>query len=438
VTYWAHTAIIDGRAESSVRISHDAGRITAVEVGAAKAASDIELGTVMPGIANAHSHAFHRVLRGRTHDDGGDFWQWRDSMYAVAAALDPARYRDLAAAVFAEMLVSGYTAVGEFHYVHHRPDGEPYPDHAMELAVADAAAAVGIRLTLLDTCYLTGGIGAELDERQLRFSDRDVRAWIDRWFALRAAIGDRPGVTLGAAIHSVRAVSREDIAVIVAALPVDVPLHVHLSEQPQENADSIAAYGITPTEVLAEAGALTRRLTVVHATHLTDRDIELIGSAGSTVAMCPTTEADLGDGIGPGRRLVDAGAAIVLGSDQNAVVDPFLEARGLEAGERLGSGERGRFTPAALFSALSGYASLGLDGGIAVGALCDLVEIDTASVRTVGARREQLPLVATASDVLRVIVGARTLATNGRLSTPTGDDPAELLAAAIEHLESPA
>jgi formiminoglutamate deiminase len=442
VTFWCAQAVIEGLPVNAVRV-HAApdGTIARVEIGVPAIADDTLLGTVLPGMGDAHSHAFHRALRGRTHADGGDFWRWRESMYAAASALDPDLYYELASAVFAEMLVSGWTAVGEFHYVHHRQDGRPYPDaHAMELAVAAAARDTGIRLTLLDTCYLRGGAHRPLSDLQRGFGDGSAAGWLRRWTSLQDALGDTvhsPAVTLGAALHSVRAVPRDAMETILAELPATVPLHIHLSEQPQENAECLAEYGLTPTGLLHELGALTPRLSVVHATHLTDADIDLLGSAGVTAVFCPTTEADLGDGIGPARRLADAGARIALGSDQNAVVDPFLEARALEAGERLSSGLRGRFSPSELTEALTGggYASLGLAaGGLRVGAWLDLVELDAASVRTVGATTGQLPLVATASDVRRVIVGGRVVASDGLLVSP-GADPALLLAAALQRLD---
>ncbi len=420
--YWCETLLLDGEPTAGVRVEvGEDGRIVDLTPGCAPRPRDVRLGTVLPGMANAHSHAFHRALRGRTHADGGDFWQWREAMYLAASRLNPDRYYALARAVFAEMLVSGWTAVGEFHYVHHRPDGSRYPrEHAMELALAAAAREVGIRLVLLDTLYLTGGIGRPLAPEQRAFDDGSAAGWLERWRSLRNALGTDPDarVTLGAAIHSVRAVPTAAMREVLAGLPSAAPLHIHLSEQPQENADCLAEYGLTPTGVLADLGALSPRLSVVHATHLTDADIALIGSAGATVVMCPTTEADLGDGIGPARRLADAGARIALGSDQNAVVDPLLEMRGLEAGERLASGERGRFDPAALLAAASGsgYASLGLgDAGLRPGALCDLVEVSMESVRTVGSAPAQLPLTATASDVLRVIVHGVIVADSGRL-----------------------
>ncbi|QKJ21270.1 formimidoylglutamate deiminase [Microbacterium hominis] len=437
------TALVDGVAVDGVRLQIGAaGRIERVERDAAAQPGDLRLGLVIPGAGNAHSHAFHRVLRGRTHDDCGDFWRWREQMYAAAGRLDPEAYHRLALGVFGEMLAAGWTAVGEFHYVHHRPDGTPYaPAHAMELALAAAADSVGIRLTLLDTCYLAGGIGQPLTAAQRRFGDGTAARWLARWHALRDALPE--SVMLGAAIHSVRAVPPDAIAEIVRGLPGDVPLHVHLSEQPQENDDCLRAHGLTPTGVLARAGALSSRLSAVHATHLTDDDVRMLGDAGVTVVMCPTTEADLGDGVGPARRLADAGARIALGSDQNAVVDPLLEARGLEAGERLASGRRGRFSPAELTTALTvdGYATLGRAGGIRVGGAADLVEIDRASVRTTGADPAQIVLAATAADVARVVVGGVVRAERGILAPSAAgkraEDPARLLADALTDFARP-
>ncbi|KJQ55261.1 formimidoylglutamate deiminase [Microbacterium sp. SA39] len=447
---WASTAIINGRAIARVRFtSDDGGRIASVEHDVDARADDRVLGTVVPGMANAHSHAFHRLLRGRTHADGGDFWQWREAMYAAAASLDPVLYRRVARAVFGEMLVSGWTAVGEFHYVHHQADGIPYPTrHAMELAVSDAAVDVGIRLTLLDTAYLASGIGpaggpaTPLLPEQVAFGDGNAEGWLARWHALRDTLAATHGstglVTLGAALHSVRAVPIDAMRTILASLPADVPLHLHLSEQPQENVDTLAATGNTPTALIAALGALEERLSLVHATHLTDADIEAIGRARATIVMCPTTEADLGDGIGPARRLADAGARIAVGSDQNAVIDPFLELRGLEAGERLASGRRGRFTPTELLTAgtAAGYESLGLGRHtLAVGDPLDLVEVNTTSLRTTGSDPAQLALTATSSDVERVVVGGRVVAERGRL-TGRSARPETLLAEAIVALGS--
>ncbi|GAA3693494.1 formimidoylglutamate deiminase [Arthrobacter ginkgonis] len=427
----------------------------------------------VPGPVNAHSHAFHRILRGRTHEGeaggAGTFWTWRDQMYAAAQRLDPAGYEQLATAVFAEMVVSGWTAVGEFHYLHHGPDGVPYgaagsaagnwSGHAMERALARAAKAAGIRLVLLDTCYLRGGLDASgaplpLNPTQARFTDGDAAGWLERLASLRAALDEENGVgegsgkglvSLGAAIHSVRAVGEEDLAAIAAGLD-DVlgpgvsgdgaPLHVHLSEQPAENAACLAATGTTPTGLLARHGLLSPRLSAVHATHLTGEDIAALGAARATVVMCPTTEADLADGIGPARELADAGAVIALGSDQHAVVDPYLEMRALEHGERLRTGIRGRFAPAELAAAArkGGLRSLGLFSTDGLPSNDDHLLVRTGSVRTAGARPAQLPLAATAADVAAVVVNGVTVARDG-IHTRLGD-PAELYAAFLaEHPE---
>jgi cytosine/adenosine deaminase-related metal-dependent hydrolase len=455
----AERALVEARELTDVVIEVADGRITAITSGESPESADLRLGTVLAGSGNAHSHAFHRALRGRTHDQGGDFWRWREQMYAVAERLTPDSYQRLAEAVFAEMLVTGWTTVAEFHYVHHRLDGTPYEDpNAFGAALTRAAGSVGIRLTLLDTLYLTSAPGKPLLPEQRRFGDGSAEAWLGRWHDLRAACGgifppwrenaganapetkQNPAmagicpITVGAAIHSVRAASPDDIAYVAAHLPPDVPVHIHLSEQPAENEQSLAAYGRTPTQVLADAGALSTRTWLVHATHLTDADIALIADSGAGVVMCPTTEADLGDGIGPARDLADAGVRIALGSDQNAVIDPWLEVRGLEAGERLRSRQRGRFSPADLESARAsaGYAASGLPGGLRVGACADLVEIDPGSVRTAGAAIDQLALVATATDVRRVVVAGRVVAEDGRLAD--GRDPAAMFTQALKEL----
>lgn len=416
-------ALVGGRFTDDVRITHARGAIAAIAAGVPSEPGDTTLGTVVPGFVNAHSHAFHRGLRGRTHADGGDFWRWRETMYALAGTLTPDSYLRLAEQVFTEMRDAGYTAVGEFHYVHHRTGGAAYPGHAMELALAEAAVTVGIRLVLLDTCYLRGGIGRPLDERQLRFGDRDVHAWLARWHDLRAAVaGDarlRELVTIGAAVHSVRAASPDDLAVVGRELPDDVPLHVHLSEQPAENDDCLAAHGLTPTELLAAHGLVRPTLAAVHATHLTDADIALLGGAAAGIVMCPTTEADLGDGIGPAPELRDAGAVLAIGSDQHASIDPWEELARLELDQRLRARRRGVFGLHELWhaGAAGGRRALGLPGhaggadavGFAVGDPFDAVELDPATARTAGSELLQLPLVARSADVTATIVaGALT------------------------------
>ncbi|MGB3827875.1 MAG: formimidoylglutamate deiminase [Ornithinimicrobium sp.] len=388
-------------------------------------------GVVLPGFANAHSHAFHRALRGRTHGGGGTFWTWREAMYAVASRLDPDTYYALAKATYAEMALAGITAVAEFHYLHHGPGGQPYADpNAMSHAVIQAAADAGIRLTLLDTCYLAGGLD---DSRhlppagaQMRFGDGTVEAWAERVTSLRGHLEGRPEhLRIGAAIHSVRAVPRPALATVgqVAGTlgragqdRAGAPLHVHLSEQPAENEACVSAYGMTPTGLLASEGLLSPALTAVHATHLTARDIALLGGAGATACFCPTTERDLADGIGPARALLDAGARLSLGSDQHAVIDLIEEARALEMHERLASGRRGRLGPSDLLTAATAHASIGWPGAgqIRVGAHADLVAVRDDGVRTAGIDPAQIVYAASAEDVDTVVVSGRTVVSDGR------------------------
>jgi formiminoglutamate deiminase len=405
-TFWCESAALENGVTTSLRIEQTAGIITGVEPGVPARPEDVVLsGLVLPGLANGHSHAFHRALRGRTHAGGGTFWTWREEMYRVAGRLKPDNYFELASAVYAEMVLAGYTAVGEFHYVHFRSDGRPYADGStMEDALVAAADSAGIRLTLLDTLYLGRGVGdATLEPAQRRFADASVAAWADR----RDSIEVGPLARVGTAIHSVRGVSPQLFAEVGAA-STGRPLHAHVSEQPAENEAALAATGRTPTQLFAEAGLLGPDFTAVHGTHLRASDIQTLGGSACTVCFCPTTERDLADGIGPAMALVEAGARVSLGSDQNAVIDPFEELRGLEMDDRLASGQRGRFTPAELLTAASanGYRSLGWNGGrIEVGAVCDLVALSLSSPRTAGAALDQVWLAATAADVTTVVVG---------------------------------
>ena len=368
--------------------------------------------TAVPAFANCHSHVFHRALRGRI--TGADsFWTWRDQMYALAGVLDPDLLFDLARSTYAEMYLAGIRSVGEFHYLHHRPDGRPYDDpNAMGEALIAAAREAGVRIALLDTCYLaagflsTGSRGKEVEGVQVRFSDGDAEAWASRVEQLAQKHAGEDDVVIGAAIHSVRAVPRDQLATVAAALP-DAPLHVHVSEQPAENEDCLAATGLTPVALLAEAGAWTPRTTAVHATHLTPDDIATLGDSRAYVCFCPTTEAELADGIGPSVALREAGARLTLGSDSNTVIDMFAEARAVEMHQRLASGVRGAWSAEQLWQAASanGHESLGFPVG-------DTIEVGE-SVRTAGA--VELLWAASAEDV----VGDRS-------------DVAEQLDAAIE------
>lgn len=419
--FWCEYALIDDPASAirqGVAIETSDGRISSIADCATPPPNVAVLnGLTIPGLANAHSHAFHRVLRGRTHghsnpgrsgprknapdkstqdkstQDKSTFWTWRSQMYQVAAKLDPSNYQRLARAVFGEMALAGITVVGEFHYVHHQPNGDPYVDsNAMGLAVLAAAAEVGLRITLLDACYLHGGIGADghypVAEEQQRFSDRSVERWISRMGLLSETALERTA-RLGAAIHSVRAMSVEEMrSLALYTAEQDMPVHVHLSETLVEDAQSVSSFGARPAELLQRAAAPTNRLTAVHATHATQADIAILAEAKSSVCFCPTTERDLADGIGPSLAMTQAGVPLCVGSDSNAMIDLFEEVRAVELHERLLGHERANHSVAALMTMASanGYRSLGWDdaGQIGVGQLADFVSIRLNSVRTAG------------------------------------------------------
>jgi formiminoglutamate deiminase len=377
-------------------------------------------GLTLPGFANAHSHAFHRALRGRVQAGRGSFWSWREAMYDVADRLDPDRYRALARATFAEMALAGITAVGEFHYLHHGPDGRPYADaNEMGRALVAAAGEAGIRITLLDACYLHGGFDEPLAGTQRRFGDGDAARWIERVEGL-GELG--VGARRGAAIHSVRAVDPESAAIVAGwARDRSCPLHAHVSEQPAEVEACRAAHGRTPIALLESCDALSDRFTAVHFTQATGPDVRLLGRVGASCCLCPTTERDLADGIGEARAIADAGARLALGSDSHAVIDHFEEMRAVELDQRLATNERGLHGATELLRAATedGHAALGWPdaGRIEPGAIADLVTVGLDGVRLAGAGEdsllEALVFAAGAGDVRHVVVGGRPVVSEG-------------------------
>ncbi|MFC5061341.1 formimidoylglutamate deiminase [Actinomycetospora atypica] len=429
-----------GPVQRDVLVTVAAGRITAVTPGVARpVGTPVLRGLVVPGLANAHSHAFHRVLRSRTQRGQGSFWTWRDLMYRAADRLDPDGYRELATAVFAEMALAGVTGVGEFHYLHHERGGRRYDEpNAMGLALADAARAAGLRLTLLDTCYLTADVaGAPVAGTQLRFSDGSGEAWAARVDDLHGALAGVDGVLVGAAAHSVRAVPPAQLpAVVEWARARSAPLHAHVAEQTAEVAACRAVHGRTPVELLGDHGVLGPRSTAVHATHLTDADVGALRATGTAVCFCPTTERDLGDGIGPAPALLaEPAAPLCLGSDSHAVIDLLEEARAVELDERLARRERGVLAADTLLACATrhGHAALGFAdaGTIAPGARADLVALDLGSVRTAGggATAETAVFAAGAADVTDVVVDGRAVVTDRRHATVP--DVARRLAAVV-------
>jgi formimidoylglutamate deiminase len=350
----------------------------------------------VPAMANAHSHAFQLDLRGIGERvgatssgvgeragggacgvgeragggaSGDDFWSWRTEMYRLAGEHDPDTMRAVGERVYAQMAAAGYGAVGEFHYVHHQPGGAPYQEpNAMAIALAEAAVAHGLEIVLLPAAYHRGGPGREPSPEQLRFCDPDVETFLERVDGLRAWASDRPGVGVGVAVHSVRAVPAGWIEAIARyAERHHLVRHVHACEQRRELEECQAEHACSPIELLERCGFLGERTSVVHGIHVSGRDVELLASSGSIVVTCPTTEGNLGDGYLPALRYRDAGVRLAIGTDEQVRIDPFEELRELETLARREGQTRDALLAAAggdLWGriAAAGRASLGLAG----------------------------------------------------------------------------
>lgn len=351
---------------------------------------------MLPGLVNAHSHAFQRAMAGlaerQTHPQDS-FWTWRETMYRFAARLTPQTQQALAAQLYAELLEQGYTGVCEFHYLHHAPDGKPYADRcAMSRALIAAARETGIRLTLLPTLYMTGGFdGRPLGERQRRFG-HTVEDFLRLLETLRAEEDD--AVRIGLAFHSLRAVPEAAMREVLTAVPSDTTLHIHIAEQIGEVQDSLAIRNARPVEWLLANMPVDARWTLVHATHMTPEEIRGVAASGATVAICPTTEGNLGDGLFPLRDYLDARGSFSIGSDSHVSTSPVEELRWLEYGQRLAlrrrniaAGATGGSSGEALFAqALAGGArSAGreIDAG-------DLVALDDDAPQLASATREDV------------------------------------------------
>ena len=399
----------DGAVRADLALELADGRITRVMAAGDAPDDAIRLSRrlLIPGLVNAHSHAFQRALRGRVeridpahpHDD---FWTWREEMYAAALALDPDGVRRASEACFREGRAAGYTTVGEFHYVHHQPDGTPYPDpNELAHAVCDAARTTGIRLVLLLTAYARAGRDLPPTPGQRRFCDASVDAYLARVDALRTTLEGEPLITVGYAPHSVRAVPRDWLEAIGRhAAETGLPVHVHADEQPREIAESLAEYGLRPIALLDACGLLGPRTTIIHATHADDAELDLMAERGSTVCACPSTEANLGDGFLPAERLWARGVPVAMGADSNTRLDPFEEARETEGLARRQAGRRnvlvrpGEDGPArSLWECLTvnGARSLGLEPAVVgAGAPADLVALDLDHAEISGVSPEHL------------------------------------------------
>nr|WP_216627053.1 formimidoylglutamate deiminase [Corallococcus exercitus] len=391
---------------------------------------------LLPGLVNGHSHAFQRLIRGRTEyvaSAGGqdDFWSWREAMYRAAEALTPEEIHVASRQVFLEMVLAGITTVGEFHYLHHQSDGTPYADrNALAHAVIRAATDVGLRICLLRVGYARAGFNVPANPRQRRFIDADVDAFLSTTEALSHAVRGDARVSVGLAPHSVRAVSKDWLTQVARTAPASMPIHMHVAEQPKEIEACLAEHGRRPVELVADVGLLGPRFTAVHGVHLTDAEVTLLGRAEATVCACPSTERNLGDGIVPADALVKAGARVSFGSDSQTVVDLLDEARQLEQHLRLVRLRRAVLDPgkgtldglaARLFdmATVQGARSLGMGTGtLSPGSQADFFTVDVQHPSLVGAGPASLlPGIvfgAAGGAVREVAVAGRLLVRDGR------------------------
>jgi formimidoylglutamate deiminase len=389
---------------------------------------------LLPGLVNAHSHAFQRLIRGRTEyvAEGraqDDFWSWRELMYRAACALEPEEVYTASRQAFLEMALAGITAVGEFHYLHHRPDGGPYDDpNELAMQVIRAATDVGIRIALLRVGYARAGHRVPANPRQARFIDPAAERFLGAAESLQQATRADPRVTVGLAPHSVRAVPKQWLE--AAAGWSGGPLHVHVAEQPAEIDACLAEHRHRPVELLQQVGLLGPRFTGVHAIHLSKEEIAALGASGSNLCACPSTERNLGDGVIAADALLAQGASLSLGSDSQATIDLLDEARQLESHLRLVRLRRSVLDPGGghpdglgrrLFdiASVGGARSLGLDTGrLRVGAPADFFTVALEHPSLVGAARDTLlssvVFGAGTAAIREVCVGGRNIVSGGR------------------------
>lgn len=421
----ADLTYLDGKFERDIVIEIDVarGRIERVARGVPGDAVRLENRALMPGFVNVHSHAFQRAIRGKTqwrprNAQPSDFWSWRESMYEAVLGMGVEAVFDWARLCFTEMLRAGYTSVGEFHYLQRDSDGNEY-GNPLELheAVLAAAKEAGIRIVLINTAYVTGGVLQPLRAPQRRFNTPDLERFLRQCEALETCVSKYPNATMAIAPHSIRAVPREWLAPMREwAVLHDVPLHMHVSEQAAEVEACVAAYGRRPLELLNDEGVLDARFTAIHATHIAVHEIAMIGKSRATVCACPSTERDLGDGFLQATSLHAAGVRIAIGTDSQSVIDPLEEIRLIEYHERLRRNERvlladttlepARVAPTLLrFATIEGARALNLDAGaIAEGKLADLVSIDLANIQVAGWTDDSLDAMLALSAAAPVVI----------------------------------
>jgi formimidoylglutamate deiminase len=381
---------------------------------------------LLPGFVNVHSHSFQRLIRGKSESrivSGKDFWSWRGTMYHAASQLDPRDVYDVARMAFLEMVLAGTTTVGEFHYLHNAPSGQPYDDpNLLSKQVIAAAQSVGIRIVLLRTAYLRSGHELPPDPGQIRFFE-STTAFLENMKALiRDSSATPREVRFGVAPHSVRAVPLADLKEIVALSRENgLPLHMHVAEQVAENAACLREYGFTPIQLLGKEGLLGPDFTAVHAIHIGADEIAMLAESNATICSCPTTERNLGDGIIAADRIMDAGINVAFGSDSQAQIDPLEDARELDYHLRLERQERAILDPLAtktlasrLFdcATLHGAHALNLSGGdMRSGSYADFFTIDLNDLSIAGHSGEDLlPIIVFAlnrSAIRDVVVNGR-------------------------------
>ena len=422
---------VDGRFESGRTIvCDDAGKIVRVASEEVPDAVRLQGRALLPGMVNAHSHAFQRVIRGRTEHRSqhttDSFWTWREEMYAAANRLEAEDIYNVSRMAFLEMALTGITAAGEFHYIHHQRDGSPYSDpNLLEREVIRAARDVGIRIALLRVAYARAGYQTEANPLQVRFiEDSDV--YLQRLEQLLNVPELSEGMAwVGVAPHSVRAVPLDYLKPIVAfANERELPVHMHVAEQPAEVSACIEEYGRSPVALLETEGLLSKRFTAVHAIHVTPKAIASLARAGAFVCACPTTERNLGDGVVPVDAYFDAGVRIALGSDSQIQIDLLEDARELEYHLRLQKMQRNVLAPdlaRKLFdcATINGAVSIGLHGGgkIEAGSPADFFTVDLDDLSIAGATPDSLltniVFSLSRTAVRDVVVGGKQIISHG-------------------------
>ncbi|WP_068072407.1 formimidoylglutamate deiminase [Novosphingobium lentum] len=399
--FWSATALLPGGWAQDVRFTVVDGRIASVDTDTAAAPGDELHRITLPGLANVHSHAFQRGMAGLAEHRGGtsddNFWSWREVMYRFLDRLAPDDMEAIAAMAYAEMLETGYTHVGEFHYLHNDADGRPYRDPAeMAARIAAAARTTGIGLTLLPVFYAHSNFGGQAPNHSQRRFIHDLDSFSRMLEACRPLLAD--GDRLGIAPHSLRAVTPDELAALID-MPPQGPIHIHAAEQQQEVGDCLAWSGQRPVEWLLDHAAPDARWCLIHATHLSDAETDALAASGAVAGLCPITEANLGDGIFPASRFLAAGGRIGTGTDSNILIDPAQELRALEYSQRLAHQARNVLASEAhpsvarrLFAdTLAGGAqAMAIEPGLAVGHAADFVTLDAAHPALHGRTGDQL------------------------------------------------